>query len=211
MSPTTGQGPGAGRRQSPALGRPRLLAWLAAAALVGGSFGVAARAFDVHPVRVTSGSMSPTIKIGDWIVMRDVDDEDRRAIHRGDIVMFGFPLGTTGRAIKRVVALGGDRVAISARTVTVNARVIPIAGAPSPGATRIRTETVPRGRVFLLGDNSSSSIDSRSFGAVPTTEIVARELLIIGRPGWTAIAAFAVMVCGLLLLVAWRRRKPPRQ
>jgi signal peptidase I len=157
--------------------------------------------------------MAPTVKSGDWIVVRDLDQDGRRALDRGDVVLFRFPLGTTGRAIKRVVALGGDRVTISARSVTVNnARMIPIAGAPSAGAARPRVETIPPNQVFLLGDNPAASIDSRSFGPVPETEIVARELLTIGKPGWTStIAAIAVTLCALLLLVTWRRRRPGTQ
>jgi signal peptidase I len=211
MSTTPVRQPGASRRRVPGVGWPRGLVWLLVAVLVGGGVGTAARAFDIRPVRVTSGSMSPTIKIGDWIVTRDLDRADRRSLHRGDIVVLRFPLGTPGRAVKRVVAIGGDRVAISARTVTVNARVIPIADAPSAGAARTRVETIPPNHVFLLGDNPASSIDSRSFGPVPETEIIARELLTIGTPGWmSTIAAIAVTICALVLLVAWRRHHQPR-
>jgi signal peptidase I len=184
---------------------------LVVAVLLGGGVGIVGRSLDVRPVRITSGSMAPTIKIGDWIVARDLDHEDRRAIERGDIVLFRFPLGTTGRAVKRVVALGGDRVAISSRSVTVNGRVIPIAGAPSPDAARPRVEAVPPRHVFLVGDNHAGSIDSRSFGAVSQSEIVGRELLIIRTPRvkW-AIAAIGVALCALLLMVAWRRRRQAR-
>jgi signal peptidase I len=197
------------------LGVARLAGWLAAAVVAGGAVGIAAGAFDIHPVRVTSGSMSSTIEVGDWIVTRDVDGGQRGALRRGDIVMFRFPVGTTGRAVKRVVALEGDRVAIGARRVRVNGRAIPIAGAPTAGAARARVETVPHGSVFLLGDNARRSLDSRSFGPVLANEIVARELVVVGQPGWTwAVAAIAVALCVLLLVVAWSAcagvRRPAR-
>ncbi len=207
MSTTTGRPPGASSRRVRGRRWPRGLVWLLMAVVVGGGVGIAARAFEIRPVRITSGSMSPTIKIGDWIVTRDVDRADRRSLQREDIVVLRFPLGTSGRAVKRVVAIGGDRVAISARTVTVNARVIAIAGAPSAGAARTRVETIPHGQVFLLGDNPAASIDSRSFGPVPATEIVALKLLIIGKPRSTAIAAIAVTLSTLVLLATWRRRR----
>jgi len=99
-----------------------------------------------------------------------------------EIVMFHFPLGTSGRAVKRVVALAGDRVAIGPRSVTVNGRRIAVASAPSPYAAGPRVERVAPGHVFLLGDNAKHSIDSRSFGAVPEGELVGRMLMTI--PPW---------------------------
>jgi signal peptidase I len=178
----------------------RALVWLVAAVVVVGGVGLAARGFDIRPVRVATTSMSPAVGRGDWIVVRD----GRSGIQRGDIVLFRFPLGTTGRAIKRVVALAGDRVRISARSVIVEGRAIRIAGGPSDTARRIRTELVPRGHVFLLGDNAAASIDSRSFGAVPETEIVARSLLVIDRRAQRlalVLVAAGVLALGLLPLV----------
>ena len=82
----------------------------------------------------------------------------------------------------------------------MNGRVIAVAGAPSTTAAHPRVETVPPGDVFLLGDNAAVSIDSRSFGPVPDTEVVAQELLVIGKPPWIpAIAASAVILAGLAL------------
>lgn len=182
---------------------------LAAAVLIGIGIGTAAKVFGIHPTRVASNSMSPAIHRDDWIVVRDIGQDDRLAIRRQDIVLFRFPLGTAGRAVKRVVALGGDTVTIGAQSVSVNAHIIPIAGAPSEGAARPRVEFVPEGHVFLLGDNAAVSIDSRSLGPVPETEIVGRVLFILPRAtgllllGVTAI--IAVVTCGLL--VARQRRR----
>jgi signal peptidase I len=92
-------------------------------------------------------------------------------------VLFRFPLGTSGRAIKRVLAISGDHVAFSTRSVTVNGRARPIGGSPTPGLRG--TLTVPRRQVFLLGDHAAVSIDSRSFGPVPTDQVVGRVVTIL--------------------------------
>ena len=155
----------------------RLIA-IGLAALVGTCGAAGVRASGIHPVKVTSGSMAPTIDRGDWIVVKALGRDAR--IARGEIVMFRFPLGTSGRALKRVVAVAGDHVVIGAHSVTVDGRRIPVAGAPSDYASGPRAETVPAGDVFVLGDHAAVSIDSRSFGAIPTSEIVARRLLTIG-------------------------------
>lgn len=156
---------------------------LAAALLTGIAIALAVQAVGIHAMRVISGSMSPSIDRGDWIVVRDFDRNGRRAIRRGDVVLFRFPLGTTGRAIKRVVAIGGDRVTVGPDAIAVNGRRIPIAGAPSEDAARRRVEHVPEDDVFLLGDHAAVSIDSRSFGPVPETEVVGRVLFVAPRPG----------------------------
>ena len=174
--------------------------WFLGALLLGVAVGVAARVSDVRPVKVVTGSMSPTIAPGDWIVVKGLDRPGARAIHRGDIVQFRYPPGGNGRAIKRVVACGGDLVAITERSVTVNGRVIPVTGAPTSEAAREREVTVPVDHVFLLGDDAVGSIDSRSFGAVPTSELVGRELFVIGSPPLRWLIALGVILCGGLLV-----------
>jgi signal peptidase I len=169
-----------------------LLVSVAAVAIVGAA---GARALGLRPVRIVSDSMAPAVDRGDWIITKDLGPDARAEVQRGDIVMFRFPLGTSGRAVKRVVAVAGDEVAITEHQVTVNGRQTPIAGAPSAEAARTRVETVPVSHVFLLGDNAQSSIDSRSFGAVPTAEIVARD---VARMGSVALVALAVFVAGLI-------------
>jgi signal peptidase I len=52
---------------------------------LGLGFGLALRASGVRPVRITSGSMAPTIGIGDWVIVADAGNA-----HRGDIVEFRF-------------------------------------------------------------------------------------------------------------------------
>ena len=190
------------------------LFWVAIAALVGVGVGVATRAFAVHPVRVTSGSMAPTAKVGDWLVASDLDAQGRESVGRRDIVLFRFPLGTTGRAVKRVIAVGGDTVAYTDRYVSVNGRRSPIAGSPAdlgPDGKPTgkhqpeRVVHIPSGHVFLLGDNTAVSIDSRAFGPVPETELVGRVKFVIPQPPRRAALAIAVVVLvlgGVLLTIA---------
>jgi signal peptidase I len=167
--------------------------------LIGAALG--ARALGVRPVQIKSNSMSPTVRNGDWIVVSDLEGESRGELRRGDIAMFRFPLGTDGRAIKRVLAVAGDRITIGPRSVAVNGKSRPIAGAPGPGSARARTETVPPGHVYLLGDNSANSIDSRAFGAVPTQEIVGRQLATAGDTASLALKALVAIAAIILVLL----------
>jgi signal peptidase I len=163
----------------------RALVWLAAAAILGTASGAGARSWAFYPTQVTSNSMAPTIVRGDWLVVQKLDSDDRTHVRRSTVVLFRYPFGSTLRAVKRVVALAGDTVEISRRSVTVNGREIPTAGlphlAPMPGdplKPLPRVEVVPAAHVFVLGDNAAASIDSRSFGPVPEAELVGRVRLV---------------------------------
>jgi signal peptidase I len=157
------------------------------------------RALGVRPVHITSGSMAPTIETGDWVVVGGAG-----AIERGDVVLFRFPLGTTGRAIKRVVAVAGDRVELTRSTLTVDGRTISLDG--WPGEPRPGELVVPEGHVFLLGDNHAGSIDSRAFGMVPEGEIVGRVRTTIPEPRTLTLGVGAAAVA---VAAASRRRRQP--
>jgi signal peptidase I len=171
--------------------------------VAGACAGVAARAVGLYPMRVASGSMAKAVDRGDWIVVRSLGARAHARVERGDIVLFRYPLGTSGRAIKRVIAVGGDRVAYSTRSVTVNGRTRAIGGAP---ARRLHgTLTVPDGQVFLLGDHAAVSIDSRSFGPVPDAQVVGHVVAV--SPGSRTLALIAVAVLAALAAPALRSKR----
>lgn len=124
--------------------------------------------------------MLPTLQPGELLL---VDTLDPRVfgIHRGDIVVFQPPIqGYQGQSfVKRVVAIGGDDVTISGGYVFVDGdRLSAVAGTTPdttfPDETDIR---VPKGTVFVLGDNREESWDSRSYGTVPLTAVIGRVWL----------------------------------
>jgi signal peptidase I len=164
------------------------------------SLALAVQAYAVKPYAIPSGSMEPTLKIGDRVL---VD----RAGHRlgaqpevGDIVVFHPPAGAdaepavcgepTGTApcarptagqshqtfIKRVVALGGDTVAIRDGHVVRNGRMAaePFAAdcGGVDGCDFPEPMTVPEGSVYLMGDNRGASLDSRFWGPVPVSWVI---------------------------------------
>jgi signal peptidase I len=86
--------------------------------------------FVIQPSRIPSGSMEPTLRVGDYVL---VDKQsyapagmlDRallppEAIHRGDIIVFIFPPDPTKDLVKRVVGLPGDRLRMRNGRVFIN-------------------------------------------------------------------------------------------
>ncbi|MEU4090563.1 signal peptidase I, partial [Streptomyces aureus] len=131
--------------------------------------------FWVEPVRVESTSMEPTLRAGDHLL---VDDRayDHAPPRRGDLVVFdgsGTPL------VKRVVAVGGDTVAIEDGVLEVDGRLVrePTVDPATVDGMYYGPSRVPDGTVFVLGDNRRHSVDSRQFGPVPVTKVTGRVVL----------------------------------
>jgi signal peptidase I len=151
--------------------------------------------------RVPSGSMLPTLKIGERVVVNRLAGPTL-----GDIVVFHPPAGAEGtgdtcgdpsgrpgqacarptpqragvRFIKRVVGLPGDQIAIVNGHVIRNGKreadsyIAPCAGGSACNLPE--PITIPAGEYFMLGDNRGESDDSRYWGPVPKSWILGRVI-----------------------------------
>ncbi|MFC4253674.1 signal peptidase I [Sinimarinibacterium flocculans] len=110
------------------------------------------RSFVVEPFRIPSGSMIPTLLVGDFILVNKFAYGLRDPVlhtkftggsepERGDIVVFRWPVDPSKDFIKRVIGLPGDRVAYRDKRLFVNGEPAPIEadgvytapGLPPPG------------------------------------------------------------------------------
>jgi signal peptidase I len=134
---------------------------------------VAARLTVCDPLRVSSGSMAPTVCTGDVVVIDHL--APRRGLDVGDIVTFPSPV-TGAEQIKRVVARGGQSVAIADAVLQVDGRPVaePYVDAASIDGVYFGPVTVPEGTVFLMGDDREVSVDSRAYGPVPVGQVDGR-------------------------------------
>jgi signal peptidase I len=137
------------------------------------------RTWLVEPFTVSSDSMEPTIHSG-AIVLLYKPAGATGGIRNGVVVAFASPVdGRT--AIKRVIALEGQSVAIRDSELFVDDVAVPepFVDHGRIDGTYFGPEKVPAGSVFVLGDNRGVSIDSRDFGAVPLTAV--QGVLITGE------------------------------
>jgi len=148
---------------------------------------VALRMFVFVPYEIPSGSMEETIMTGDMVFSEKVTYYTRTP-QRGDIVTFDDPEVAGRTLIKRVVAVGGQTVDLANGKVVVDGVALeepytngkgsyPLSRT-APDVTVEFPYTVPEGHVWVMGDNRTSSQDSRYFGAIPINTITGRAALI---------------------------------
>ena len=202
--------------------------WAAVLIAVALLLAVGVRTYVAQMFFIPSGSMLPTLQIGDRIVV-DKLSYDLHGVGRGDIVVFRRPpleQADYSDLVKRVIGLPGDTIVVgrTAGSTSTGSRW------PSPGCpNRLPTTspspvpyafslahpfTVPAGEYFVMGDNRTNSEDSRYFGPIPGNLIVGKMAFVVWPLSdltWIVLlSAVAVVLVVLLVAVALgpRRSRP---
>ena len=181
-------------------GRRRLLLEWTLAALAALVLAWAARVFFFQAFYVPSGSMEPTLKIGDRILV-DKLLFNPAALKTGDIVVFVRPPDVTcgddeADFVKRVIGVPGDRLSSVGNTVYVNGRplaepYLPPGQALGPPVRLPGDDSVvPPGEYFVMGDNRPDSCDSRYWGYVSASAILGKVVLTWWADGHPAFHPF---------------------
>jgi len=132
--------------------------------------------------------MIPTLLVGDHILVNKFVYtfwEPRR----GDVIVFKYPKNEERDFIKRVVALPGEKIEIRDRQVFINdtplsERYTFFEEKDDPGIKLHDSDyhygpvTLPRGKVFVMGDNRENSMDSRFWGLLDEEKIRGRAFII---------------------------------
>jgi signal peptidase I len=135
------------------------------------------RTFIVQAFKIPTGSMQDTLKIGDRILVNKFIYKFREP-KRGEIIVFVYPENPKKDYIKRLIALGGEKVLIKDGEIYINGgRLITpptITARYYYNAGYYGTEEVfiTSGDFFVLGDNSANSKDSRYWGFVPRKNLI---------------------------------------
>ncbi|MEA2005792.1 MAG: signal peptidase I [Acidobacteriota bacterium] len=160
--------------------------------------------FIVQAFQIPTGSMEPTLLVGDFLLVnklayvKPVFSFEKgilpgRDVKRYDIAVFKYPRDLSKDYVKRVIALEGEKVEIKDKQVYIDDN-------PIPETYKVHIDSqvykknnyyhyddmirdnfgpvvVPKGHLFVMGDNRDNSLDSRYWGFLPYEHIK-------GRP-WT--------------------------
>jgi signal peptidase I len=157
------------------------------------------RTFVVQAFKIPSGSMIPTLLIGDHILVNkfiygvEIPFTEKKILmfhkpDRGDVIVFKYPENPKKDFIKRVIAVEGETIEEKDKIVYVNGKVMnePYAyhydrylrsGGHDPRDT-FGPVTVPENKVFVMGDNRDQSYDSRYWGFVDLNDIRGEAFII---------------------------------
>lgn len=167
----------------------RLIREYAESLLIAAVLAVIIRTFIVTPFKIPTGSMDPTLVPGDKIFVNRFIYRFKEP-QRGDVIVFRYPENPRRDFIKRLVAFGGETIGIDNGKLLINGEVVDEPeifqmleyknrGAYGAADARI---TIPEDTYFVLGDNSSSSRDSRYWGFVPRKFLIGKAFVIWWPP-----------------------------
>ncbi len=165
------------------------------------------RTFVAQAYNIPSGSMKPTLLVGDFILVNKLVYRFSEP-QRGDIVVFKYPIDPNIDFIKRIVALPGEEVEVRNNQVFINGKPLPLIEVGRgeengvrkviyeeilPEGTKYKVQfyedfpfskrdfgpvVVPPNHYFVMGDNRDNSEDSRYWGFVPRENIVGKAFVI---------------------------------
>jgi signal peptidase I len=157
------------------------------------------RTFVVQAFKIPSGSMQPTLLVGDHILVNKfiygikAPFLDKTIVpmtdpKRGDVVVFKFPEDPKKDFIKRVIGIEGDVIEIRNKKVFLNNEPMEDEHGTYmdphiiPGTARPRDNlgplTVPANALFVMGDNRDHSYDSRFWKFVDLSEVKGKAFII---------------------------------
>ncbi len=143
------------------------------------------RTFVVQAFKIPSGSMLPTLQIGDHILVNKFL-YFFRPIQRGEVIVFKFPQDESRDFIKRVIGLPGETLEIRGKQVLINGKALDepyaVYGDWSVSGLgdreRLGPIVIPPDRLFMMGDNRDHSMDSRVWGFLDMQKVKGRAFVV---------------------------------
>lgn len=154
----------------------------------------------IQNFRVEGASMQPTFREGQYLLVNKLiyfhwDLEFLKGIlpisssasggplylfhspQRGEVIVFHFPRDRSRDFIKRVIGTPGDQIEIRQGRVYINGDLMEEPYAFNKGNSSMRPTKVTQDSYFVLGDNRTSSNDSRDWGLVSRRDIIGKAWL----------------------------------
>ncbi len=155
------------------------------------------RTFIIQAFKIPSGSMEPTLLVGDYLLVNkfiygiripytETKLFEFKKPKRGDVIVFVFPLDPSKDFIKRVIGTEGEKVQVIDSKIYINDKPIvdPWGRFEKIGSSAYRQSVenfgpviVPKDSLFVMGDNRNNSEDSRFWGFLHVNAVLGQALV----------------------------------
>ena len=180
------------------------------------------RTFVVQAFKIPSGSMLPTLQVGDHLLVNKFIYGIKipftgkvllpwKTPVRGDVVVFRYPKDRDVDYIKRVVGVAGDKVEISNKKLKINDAEVVDLHAHFSSSAELSPDTSPRdnfgpvtvpvGKIFVMGDNRDNSYDSRFWGFVDQADILGKAFILY----WSWDIDTSFLSASRVMSIRWNR------
>lgn len=140
--------------------------------------------------RIEGSSMEPSMHPNQYVLVDKISYMLGQP-HRGDVVVFNYPLATERDFIKRVIGLPGESVTVRGGVVYINDVPLDEPYISAPPAYE-DSWTLGPNQYFVLGDNRNSSSDSHSWGPLDRKYFIGRAVFIYWPPRlWGLVPHFS--------------------
>jgi len=142
------------------------------------------RYFLMQPFFVKGASMEPNFEDGQYLIIDEISYRFR-AVERGEVVVFHYPVDPSQYYIKRIIGLPGETVEVIDGRVKIyndanklgfvldESSYLP----PSIATYGEQKTVLNSGEYFVMGDNRQASYDSRRWGVLPAKDLIGRAWL----------------------------------
>lgn len=138
------------------------------------------RYFLIQPFFVKGASMEPNFQDGEYLIINEIGYR-LSPPRRGDVVVLRYPADPSQYYIKRIIGLPSETVQVKNGEIYVFSKMYPdgvkldestyLKGITTPGDSKM---SLGNDEYFVLGDNRTASLDSRSWGILPGDFIVGK-------------------------------------
>ena len=147
-------------------------------------------------IRVESVSMRETLLPGDFVIVNrlayHMGKFETGEVERGDVVVSNPPFDAPEPYVKRVIGLPGEVITIENGNVYADDILVQEPYIKADFSDQGRSWEIPADEIFVMGDNRNNSSDSRSWGTVPTNNIIGKALFVYWPVDqWGALASSA--------------------
>ncbi len=143
---------------------------------------------------IPSGSMIPTLQIGDRLIVEKVSyyfsdpqrgdivvfyppDPYNKGLNQFEYIMRWFGFTRESAYIKRVIGLPGETVEVKQGKVLVNGKALDEPYINAPPFDEMQAQKIPPKNYFMMGDNRNNSRDSRVWGTLPRANVIGKTFV----------------------------------